>query len=103
MSRVFAKKLYQVTREFPKEELFGLTSQIRRATISVSCNLAEGSARMSVKEQQRFYEIAFSSAVEVVNLLILSNDFGYISDQSYLDLREEIEKITWLINKLYKK
>ena len=81
MSRIFAKKLYQVTRQFPKEELFGLTSQIRRATISVSCNLAEGSARMSVKEQQRFYEIAFSSAVEVVNLLILSNDFGYLSDQ----------------------
>ncbi len=81
MSRIFAKKLYQVTREFPKEELFGLTSQIRRATISVSCNLAEGSARMSVKEQQRFYEIAFSSAVEIVNLLILSNDFGYLSDQ----------------------
>ena len=103
MSRIFAKKLYQVTREFPKEELFGLTSQIRRATISVSCNLAEGSARMSAKEQQRFYEIAFSSAVEVVNLLILSNDFGYLSDQSYVDLRDEIEKITWLINKLYKK
>ena len=100
MSRVFAKKLYQVTHEFPKEELFGLTSQIRRATISVSCNLAEGSARMSAKEQQRFYEIAFSSAVEVVNLLILSNDFGYLSDQSYVDLRDEIEKITRVSNQL---
>ncbi|MBK8564167.1 MAG: four helix bundle protein [Saprospiraceae bacterium] len=62
MNRQFAKKLYLKTKSFPKEELFGITSQIRRACISVSCNLAEGSARKTPKEQLRFYEIAFGSA-----------------------------------------
>jgi four helix bundle protein len=100
MNRVFTKKLYRQTAAFPKEELFGITAQIRRASISISCNLAEGSARISSKEQFRFYEIAFGSGVEVVNLLILSNDLGYLSDDDYHLLRSEIEKITYQINKL---
>lgn len=100
MNRVFAKKLYLQTATFPKEELFGITSQIRRATISISCNLAEGSARVSAKEQFRFYEIAFGSGAEVVNLLILSYDLGFLSDKDYYSLRSEMEKITYQINKL---
>ena len=101
-NRQFAKKLYKLTASFPKEELFGITSQIRRATISISCNLAEGSARQGVKDQHRFYEIAFGSAVEVVNLLILCNDFGFISDQDYETLRTDMEKITYQFNQLKK-
>ena len=79
MNRQFAKKLYLKTKSFPKEEFFGITSQIRRACISVSCNLAEGSARKTPKEQLRFYEIAFASGAEVVNLLILCNDLELLS------------------------
>lgn len=100
MNRQFAKKLYFKTKSFPKEELFGITSQIRRACISVSCNLAEGSARKMPKEQLRFYEIAFASAAEVVNLLILCNDLELISDDDYQELRSDVEKITFQINNL---
>ena len=100
-NRVFTKKLYFKTKAFPKEELFGITSQIRRATISISCNLAEGSARKSRQEQSRYYEIAYGSAVEVVNLLILSNDLELLSNEDYSELRSDIEKVTYQINRLY--
>lgn len=100
MNRHFAKKLYLKTKSFPKEELFGITSQIRRACISVSCNLAEGSARKTPKEQLRFYEIAFGSAAEVVNLLILCNDLELLSDADYEELRVDVEKTTFQINNL---
>ena len=100
LNRAFTKKLYINTKAFPKEELFGITSQIRRATISISCNLAEGSARKSPKDQKRFYEIAYSSAAEVVNLLVLCCDLEFLSDEIYQDLRNDLEKITWQINKL---
>ena len=102
MNRQFAIKLYKQTKSFPKEELFGITSQIRRATISISCNLAEGSARKSPKEQYRFYEIAFGSAAEVVNLMILCNDLEMITDSDYVVLRSDLEKITWHIYQLMK-
>ena len=102
LNRQFAKKLYQQTKTFPKEELFGITSQIRRATISISCNLAEGSARKSPKEQFRFYEIAFGSAAEVVNLMILCNDLEMLNDDIYAVLRADMEKITWHIHTLMK-
>jgi len=101
-NRQFIKRLYSASKSFPKEELFGITSQIRRATVSVSCNLAEGSARISGKEQNRFYEIAFGSAVEVVNLLILTNDLEMLPDNDYAYLRNEMEKITFDISTLIK-
>jgi four helix bundle protein len=97
---VFAKKLYLKAKSFPKEELFGITSQIRRATISVSCNLAEGSTRKSPKDQSRFYEIAFGSSAEVINLLILCCGLEMLSENDYYDLRTDMEKITYQINKL---
>ncbi len=100
-NRIFTKKLYFKTKSFPKEELFGITSQIRRATISISCNLAEGSAKKSPNEQSRYYEIAYGSAVEVVNLLILSNDLDLLSNEDYAELRNDVEKITYQINRLY--
>lgn len=102
-NKTFTKKLYFKTKSFPKEELFGLTSQIRRATISISCNLAEGSARKSQKEQNRFYEIAYGSGVEVMSLLILSHDLELLSIEDYKDLRNEMEKITFQINRLSKR
>ncbi|MCF8282085.1 MAG: four helix bundle protein [Bacteroidales bacterium] len=69
---------------------------------SVSCNLAAGCARKTPKEQLRFYEIPFGSAAEVVNLLILCNDFELLSDDDYQELRTDVEKITFQINNLSK-
>ena len=94
------KSIYVKTKSFPKEETFGITSQIRRACVSICCNLAEGSARISPTDQSRFYEIAFGSAVEVLNLLIISKEMEYISTPDYLNLRSELERLTYQINHL---
>ncbi len=99
-ARQAVKQIYLVTKFFPKEELFGITSQIRRASISINCNLAEGSARLGDKDQNRFYEIAFGSAVEVVNLLIVSHDLEYLNNQDYGRLRQDMEQLTFQINRL---
>lgn len=87
IARQTTKSLYLTTRSFPKEELFGVTSQVRRACISISCNLAEGSARLTTKDQNRFYSIAYGSAIEVINLLIVSNDLEYLNTDDYNALR----------------
>jgi len=100
IARRVTKSLYAATKNFPKEELFGVTSQMRRACISISCNLAEGSARLSTKDQNRLYQIAYSSAIEVINLLIVTNDLGFLSDEDYESLRDEFQKVTYQINKL---
>lgn len=100
IARRVTKSLYSTTKNFPKEELFGATSQMRRACISISCNLAEGSARLSTKDQSRFYQIAYSSTIEVINLLIVTNDLGFLSGEDYESLRDEFQKITYQINKL---
>ncbi len=100
MARQVIKQIYLKTKSFPKEELFGITSQIRRAGISISCNLAEGSGRTSEGQQAHFYQIAYASALEVVNLLIVSNDLEILAAEDYRFLRNEMEKVTWAIYKL---
>ena len=91
-----------LTDTFPADEKFGLTSQLRRATISVSSNIAEGSTRWDNKEQARFYEIAFGSLIEILNQLILSNDLKFIENEDLNELRKEIETISRMLNALYK-
>jgi four helix bundle protein len=100
LARQTVKLIYLKTKNFPKEETFGITSQIRRAGVSICCNLAEGSARISSTDQHRFYEIAFGSAVEVVNLLIICCDLEYLSDGDYAMIRTDVERLTWQINNL---
>lgn len=82
-SRELALLIFKTTKQFPKDELFGLTSQIRRCSISISSNLAEGSGRKSFKDKARFTEIAYSSSLELLNQIILSFDFEYISETEY--------------------
>ncbi len=87
---------------FSFEELFGITSQMRRCSVSVASNLAEGSGRNSMKDKARFTQIAFGWALELLNQLILSFDFEYIEEQKYIEIREKITEVTVLINGLYK-
>ena len=75
---------------------------MRRCSVSVASNLAEGSGRNSMKDKARFTEIAFGSALELLNQLILSFDFEYIEEQKYIEIREKITEVTVLINGLYK-
>lgn len=92
-SRDLNSKIYKLTQVYPKEELYGLVQQIRRASISISSNLAEGSTRISYKEKARFTNIAYGSLLEILNQLILSKDLNYISETKYNELRLLIEEI----------
>lgn len=100
-SKEFTLKLYHATSKFPDSEKFGLVSQLRRAAVSVSSNIAEGSSRKGAKDQSRFYVIAFSSAIEVLNQLIISYELNYLSNDTYTNLREDLETITAMINRLH--
>ena len=100
IARRVTSLVYVKTKSFPRDELFGITSQLRRAAVSVCCNLAEGSARISAPDQNRFYEMAFGSAVEMVNLLIITKDLEFVSDSDYVELRKEVERLTYQINHL---
>lgn len=97
-----SKLIYYLTLSFPKEETYGLTSQIRRAMISVSSNIAEGSSKNSLKDQTRFSEIAFGSLLEVLNQIILAFELSYISEENYIDCRNKIEIISRQLNALKK-
>ncbi len=101
-SRELVNDIYQVTSTFPQDEKFGLTSQIRRASISVSSNIAEGSTRWSKKDQSRFYEIAFGSLIEVLNQLILAADLKFLQKNQLTTLRAKIDHIGRMLNALYK-
>jgi len=77
-------QIYQVTQNFPNEEKFGLVSQMRRASISIPANIAEGFKRRGLSDKIRFYNIAEGSLEEVKYFLILSKDLGYITDNAQL-------------------
>jgi four helix bundle protein len=100
--RQLIKSIYLISKEFPSDERFGMTQQIRRAGISITCNLAEGTSRITGKEQARFSEIAFGSLMEVLNLLIAAVDLEYISEDNLLQLRPLIEEIGNKVNALRK-
>lgn len=95
ISRSFVARLYFITSNFPESEKFGIINQIRRAGISITSNLAEGTSRNSYKEKVRFIEISFSSLMEVLNCLIISKDCGWVSDNDLEDLRKDIDVISY--------
>jgi four helix bundle protein len=85
--------VYQNTRAFPKEEMYGLTSQLRRAAASVGANIAEGSGRRSDAEMRRFVQIARGSANEVEYHLLLAKDLGFLTAEAHQDLRAKVLEI----------
>jgi four helix bundle protein len=99
-ARKLAVWIYSVTKKFPAEEKFGLIIQMRRAVISIASNLAEGTSRKTSKDQSHFSTIAYSSTIELLNDLIISNDFSFISEVIYHEGRNLIERETFLIAKL---
>lgn len=102
LSRQFRKQIYSLVNQFPKEELFGLTSQIKRSASSIGDNISKGSARITAKDRAHFFVIAYSSAIETVNHLIGALDLLYIAEKEYLMLRLKLEEITNKINSLHK-
>jgi len=100
--RELAISNYKASKKFPKYEVFGLTSQMKRCTISIASNLAEGSGRNSFKDKVRFTKIAYSSSLELLNQVILCNYFEYINKNEYIQIREKITEVNMLIDGLYK-
>jgi four helix bundle protein len=102
LSRKFRTDIYKLVNQFPREELFGLTSQLKRSASSIGDNISEGSARLKAKDRAHFFVIAYSSAIETVNHLIGAYDLSYITGNEYLLLRTPLEEITNKINALHK-
>ncbi len=85
--------IYKLTRDFPKNEIYGLTSQIRRAAVSVPSNIAEGYSRRSTKDKLKFFNYAYSSTEEVRYQLILSRDLEYADITEASNLATEVSKL----------
>jgi four helix bundle protein len=101
-ARSFVKKVYAMSSSFPEKEKFGLTNQIRRASISIAANIAEGSSRLSKKDFAHFLQIAYSSLMEVLSHCYLAHDLLYINEENMIDIRENIYMISNKINALYR-
>jgi four helix bundle protein len=99
-SRLLTKKIYLITREFPENEKYGIVSQSRRACISVCSNIAEGSSRKSKNDQKHFYNMSFSSLMELLNQLIISNDLDFINLTILNECRTDIHVISLMLNNL---
>jgi len=95
--------IYQVTNKFPKEEIFGLTNQLRRAVISITSNIAEGFSRKSYKEKIQFYSTALSSLTEVQNQILAAKDVHYMSAEDFQGIAAQSVRVSKLINGLIKK
>ena len=102
-SHELTKKIYQTTFTFPREELYGLTSQIRRASSSVPTNIAEGCGRNSDAELARFLEISMGSASELEYLLLLTYDLKMLKTLEYNNLVKEVTEIKRMLTSFIKK
>jgi four helix bundle protein len=95
--------IYKLTELYPKSELYALISQMRRSSVSVACNIAEGASRKSSLERKRFYEISRSSLIELDTQLEISLKLGYINDNSINDLSNLVNHIFAMLSKLIEK
>ncbi|HEX8128538.1 MAG TPA: four helix bundle protein [Pyrinomonadaceae bacterium] len=93
----FVVTVYKMTESFPQEEKFGLTSQIRRAAVSIPSNIAEGAARQSPKEFARFLSIAQGSASELETELLIARRLNYLQEEIYLELRATLDSLGRMI------
>jgi four helix bundle protein len=95
--------VYEITKKFPKEEIFGLTNQLRRAVVSITSNIAEGFSRISYKEKCQFYSMALGSLTEVQNQLLIARDVAYLSKEEFNKVAELTIVANKIINGLLKK
>lgn len=94
------KLVYTLVKKFPKEEQFALCSQLRRAAVSVTSNIAEGVSRYSYKDKVHFLEIAFGSLMEVMSQIEIATEMGYISVDDMGNIENQINKAAQLITSL---
>ncbi|MFZ1676640.1 MAG: four helix bundle protein [Saprospiraceae bacterium] len=100
--RILSQSTYKATNTFPPEEKYGLVSQMRRAMISISSNIAEGSSRNSLLEQARYTEISFGSLMELLSQSIVSYDLKFISEVQFAEIRSHVDKVGHMLDGLKK-
>ena len=98
-SRQFCSEIYSITASFPSDEKFGLTNQLRRASVSIPSNIAEGCSRISNKDFSRFLEIAIGSAYEIETQLLIATDLGFITSENLEILSNKLDSITRMTSK----
>jgi four helix bundle protein len=94
--------IYKASKSFPKEEIFGLTSQMRRCPVSIPSNIAEGNYRGSRKEQLQFLRIAFASGAELETQLLLSKDLHYLDEKEYSSINYVLSEVMKMLSVLIK-
>lgn len=99
-SKKLTLSIYEKTKIFPREEIFGLTSQMRRASVSVTANIAEGFGRISIKEKLNFYNLAYGSLTELQSHIFIATDLQYLSKEDAQKLLEKIESSQLLLHGL---
>ncbi len=99
-ARKLTVEIYRLTEKFPEREKFGLTNQLRRASVSVGANIAEGTTRSSAKEQAYFSSIAYGSLMETMSHLITSVDLNFITGEDLSLLRDIIQPLSLKVNNL---
>ncbi|MFA4818118.1 MAG: four helix bundle protein [Parcubacteria group bacterium] len=99
-AHLLALEIYKITKDFPRDELYGIISQLRRAASSVTANIAEGFARYHFKDKIKFYYNSRGSAAEVQNFLLLAKDLNYIDSKTCKNLNDKCDMVGRLINGL---
>jgi len=97
------KDIYILTKKFPKEELYGLTSQMRRSAVSIPSNIAEGFRRYHNKEYKQFLYITIGSCAELETQIVISHELNYLNDTDKIEIIEKLKYICRMINQLIKK
>ena len=98
----FVMAVYSATKDFPEDEKFGLTSQFRRAAVSIAANIAEGYKKLSKADKLRFFNISQGSLEECRYYIILSKDLGYINEQTFAFLSENNLDTSYMLNSYIK-
>jgi four helix bundle protein len=102
LAHQFTIEVYKALKIFPEDEKYNITSQIKRATVSIPTNIAEGYGKHTTSEFIRFCQIAKGSAVEVEYLLLLSKDLGYLEHEKYISLNKKCQAILMMLSGLLK-
>lgn len=95
--------VYKITQSFPRQEMFGLTDQMRRCAVSITSNIAEGFSRNSYKEKVQFYSMSLGSVTELQNQLLISRDIKYVAPAIFTQIANQSVKVHKIINGLIKR
>ncbi|MBN2483726.1 MAG: four helix bundle protein [Candidatus Omnitrophica bacterium] len=96
-----AKQVYMITKQFPKEEIYGITSQLRRAALSIPTNIVEGTGRQGKRELNQFANVALGSLFETEYLLEFSKEMNYLRDEEYTNIEKARKQVGSLLWKFY--